>query len=844
MPLDDYRRKRDFIKSPEPKGRFAPSPTGRLYVIQKHDARRLHYDLRLELDGVLKSWAVPKGPSLDPREKRLAVEVEDHPIAYGGFEGIIPENAYGAGTVLVWDYGEWEPEGDPRHAYENGRLKFRLRGRKLKGSWALARMKADPVSDKPQWLLIKHRDSEAVGDDADGILQRRPESVLSGRMIEEIAEDKDWVWQDGEAVPSAPEGAAQKSEGLPFDPAGLPGARKAEFPDTFHPQKAVPVESPPAGDDWLHEIKYDGYRLLCVIRDRRAALVTRNGNDWTDRFPQIVYEAAALPVENAILDGEVVVQRKDGTTDFQALQNYLKGRKKGTLAYFLFDLPYLEGHDLSAVPLKRRKQALKALLQPGKSAVLRFGGEIVGRGQTVYRRACELGIEGIVSKKIDAPYQQERSASWVKTKCRLQQEFVIGGYSASEAAPAGVRSLLLGYYNPAGQLIYAGRVGTGFSHLQREALRKMLQARARKTPAFANPPRDKNLYWAAPELVAEVIFAEWTAEGILRHPSFKGLREDKPADQVVLESPLPARGALRPQPFSKAAREDDADMAGIQLSNPHRVLYPEAGITKKALAAYYQAVAGRMLPYLVDRPLSLVRCPGGHTGECFYQKHINETLPEALKGVRIREENQERTYIYIADQAGLLSLVQISTLEIHPWGSRVDDPDAPDTLIFDLDPDPALNWEHVIHAAWHLRGILQGMGLTSFVKTSGGKGLHVQLPIKRTPSWDAVKQFARRIATDMATAHPARYTANPRKASRKGKIFVDYLRNARGATSVAPYSTRARAGAPLSTPVAWEALSATLRPDTFTLQNLPEHLRRSGKDPWKEYFRVENDIPR
>lgn len=837
MALDDYRRKRDFEKSPEPQGQVSPSPSGRLYVIQKHAARRLHYDLRLELDGVLKSWAVPKGPSLDPKEKRLAVEVEDHPVDYGGFEGIIPENAYGAGTVMVWDYGEWEPEEDPRETYAKGRLKFTLRGRKLKGSWALARMKADPRSDKPQWLLIKHRDGEAVAGDSDGILKRRPESVLSGRLIEAIARDQDREWKEGQSVPTAPQ------QGLPFNPADLPAAREAEFPGTFRPQKAVSAASPPAGDDWLHEIKYDGYRLLCMIHDRRVSLVTRNGNDWSDRFPQIVYEAAALRVRNAILDGEVVVQRKDGTTDFQALQNYLQGLKKGTLAYFLFDLPYLEGYDLTAVPLQRRKQALKELLQAVKSSVIRFGGEIVGRGETVYRRACEMGIEGIVSKKIDAPYTQERSSTWVKTKCRLQQEFVIGGYSASEAAPAGLRSLLLGYYNPSGELIYAGRVGTGFSDRKREMLKKMLQERARETPAFADAPRDKNLHWAAPELVAEVVFAEWTAEGILRQPSFKGLREDKPAAEIVLEYPPAAQNATRPQPSRGSGRHDAGSIAGITLSNPDRVLFPEPGITKKEMAAYYQTVAERMLPHLIERPLTLVRCPEGHTGECFYQKHINGTLPEALKGVRIREENEEQTYIYITDPAGLISLTQISALEIHPWGSRVDDPDMPDTLIFDLDPDPGLAWEHVIQAAWHLKGILQGLGLVSFVKTSGGKGLHVQLPIKRKAAWDKVKQFARGIAAGMVKADPARYTDNPRKASRKGKIFVDYLRNARGATSVAPYSTRARPGAPLSMPVRWEELSAGLRPDAFTLRNLPLHLEQSSRDPWKDYLLVQNELP-
>lgn len=841
MALERYRRKRDFRQTPEPAGNVAPERRGRLFVIQKHAARRLHYDLRLELDGVLKSWAVPKGPSLDPKEKRLAIEVEDHPIEYADFEGVIPEHQYGAGTVLVWDCGQWEPEGEPVADLARGNLKFTLHGRKLKGGWALVRMEKSSQGEKKEWLLIKHRDAEAVREGEDTILDDKPASVLSSRRIEAIAEAPDRIWQEGQAVASS---ESARRNGI--DPGRLPRARAGEMPATLHPQLARTAAEPPTGDGWVHEIKYDGYRLLCRIQAGHVRLITRNGLDWTDRFDDIVQAAAGLPVRTALLDGEAAIVNVDGTTDFQALQNYFKGQKRGRLVYYLFDVPFCQGYDLRGVSLSRRKALLRAIMAQNDStrSVLQLSGEIQGHGEQVYRNACRLGVEGIVSKRVDAVYEQRRTSSWVKVKCTHRQEFVIGGYSESKAAPAGLRSLLVGYYQ-GGRLIYAGRVGTGFSNQQRGELKGKLQGLRQTSSPFVDSPGGRDLHWASPRLVAEVAFSEWTSERLLRHPVFKGLRDDKPADQVVLEAQTLPAEAIREVGQEKPSVSGNgslAEIAGVRLTHPERLLFPPSGLTKADLAHYYETVADRMLPYIIHRPLTLVRCPQGIAGDCFFQKHFNETLPEPLKPIRMREGKRELNYIYIEDAAGLIALVQINVLEIHPWGSRIDRPDAPDALIFDLDPDPQLPWEYVVQAAWHLQGILQGRGLTAFVKSSGGKGLHVQMPLESAPGWKQARQYARDIAELMTACHPRRYTADARKTARKGRIYIDYLRNARGATSVAPYSTRARAGAPVSAPLAWEELSSHIGPDAHTVGSLPGRLEALRSDPWQDYGRVKNSI--
>ncbi|MFZ7127639.1 MAG: DNA ligase D [Desulfobacterales bacterium] len=825
MPLETYRRRRDFSKTPEPREDGGTQSERLRYVIHKHAARRLHYDLRLEVEGVLKSWAVPKGPSLDPSERRLAVEVEDHPLTYGSFEGNIPKGEYGAGAVIVWDDGYWEPEGDPIERLRRRNLKFSLFGRKLEGRWKLVRLKEDVDKGKREWLLIKHRDAHA-NPKAD-IAAEAPRSVVSGRTVEEVAEGR----EAAHPLPSPDEPL--------FEPDDLPGIRMGDPPRAFRPQLASASDTPPESGDWLHEIKYDGYRMVCHIANGQATLLTRSGQDWTERLGAVAAEAAALPVDRALLDGEVVMLRRDGTTDFQALQSYFKGRGKGTLAYILFDLPYLEGYDLTEVALHHRKRILQRLLALSRGTLLRFGDQIAGRGETVYEQACRLGTEGIVSKQRDAVYEQRRTATWRKTKCRWRQEFVIGGYAPSDKAPAGLRSLLVGYYDANGGLHYAGRVGTGFSNRMRAELRDALDARRQGKSPFGDPPRMQGLTWVAPELVTEVEFAEWTREGVLRQAAFKGLREDKPAREVLLEkppgrAPAAARGAVD----THAPVETD-----VRLTNPNRILFPGSGFTKADLLRHYRTVAERMLPYLELRPLTLVRCPDGMEADCFYQKHGTRSLPEGLETLPIREKDRERRYLYITGGHGLMALAQISALEIHPWGSHVDDPDRPDTIVFDLDPDPGLAWEHTLQAAWYLRGLLQGAGLESFVKTSGGKGLHVQLPIRRGPDWPAVKAFAAGIARKMAKAHPERFTNQSAKRHRTGRIYVDYLRNARGATSVAPYSPRARHGAPLSMPVHWHDLSHQLGPDAFAIDRLPDHLLGSEDDPWRDYFRVDNSLP-
>ncbi len=863
MDLDPYRRKRDFSQTPEPEGRTSSSRNGRIFAIQKHAARRLHYDLRLELNGVLKSWAIPKGPSLDPKDKRLATQVEDHPLDYADFEGVIPENQYGAGTVLLWDYGQWEPQGDPQRDYEAGELKFRIRGHKLKGGWVLVRMNKPVQPEKNEWLLIKHRDAEAVAGDAGKILDDQPASVLTGRRIEQIAADRDRIWQDGRSMAvgtgkgDAPRAQAPPHPSVMVDPASVEGARPAAQPDTFDPQLARLADSPPGGAGWLHEIKYDGYRLLCFKQGSRVRLLTRRGQDWTQRFTEIAREAADLPIEEAVLDGEAVVQRANGTMDFQALQNHLKGEKSGTLLYYVFDLPFYSGYDLTGAPLDQRKQVLKQILQQRRrSSLIRPGSEIYGQGPTVYERACELGAEGIVSKKVDARYEPGRSADWLKIKCTPRQEFVIGGYGFSESAHAGMRSLLVGYYEPGGSLVYAGKVGTGFSHQDRRELKDKLDALGQDRPAFSNPPRERNLRWAEPQLVAEIVFSEWTRDMLLRQPVFKGLREDKPAEQVRLETApdqIPAQAAGTASSVqaprsetggltgdvtavSGPGQSSGMRIAGIRPTHPDRIFYPQSHLSKADLVRYYEQIGDRILPYIANRPLTLVRCPEGIDNECFYQKHIHETLPESLKGVRIREDEKESTYIYIEDMAGLIGLVQIGALEIHPWGSRIDNLEKPDTLIFDLDPDPDLDWEHVIYAAWHLRGMLQANGLTSFVKTSGGKGLHVQVPIDPHLDWDDLKEFSRGIADAMASDQPRHYTINPRKESRRGKVFIDYLRNARGATTIAPYCPRSRPGAPVSMPLKWFDLSHRLGPDHFRIDHTRKPLEMQHSDAWEGYF--------
>jgi bifunctional non-homologous end joining protein LigD len=898
MSLKEYKRKRDFHKTPEPAGGRKKSGSGLQFVIQKHAASRLHYDFRLEHDGTLKSWAVPKGPSLDPAVKSLAVQVEDHPIEYATFEGVIPQGEYGGGTVMVWDRGTWEPEVDPDRGLRTGKLKFRLDGEKLHGSWALVRMGGRAGEDGKNWLLIKHRDDEAKPLAKFDVLKRKDRSVISGRDMEQIADDADAVWSSNgksarnsktKSAEKKKRAAAAKKAKRPLkkngkngkshaplsekDLASLPGASKASFPKDFTPQLATLTDRVPAGDNWLHELKFDGYRILALVRNGKVNLVTRRGNDWTARFQSVADAVAELPLKSAILDGEVVSLDEHGISNFQQLQNLMKRGDKQALVYYVFDLPYLEGFDLTETPLLARKEVLAGALlsaNPDNDGTARFSDHIQGSGEQVLAQACRSAMEGIVAKRADSAYHQYRSPDWLKVKCLKQQEFVIGGYTKPEGARVGFGALLVGYYD-GGDLIYAGKVGTGFTTQSLKELTAELNKRKIDKSPFKNPPkgfRIRGVTWVKPELVGEIEFTEWTSDGSLRHPSFQGLREDKPAKEVVREmakkqkvskkqevrgprsevrsktSDRKLNGSAKRSPSKEPGRNGQGEIkiAGVRLTNPGRVLYPEEGLTKRDLAEYYERIADWILPYVVARPLTLVRCPEGHMAECFFQKHLTGTMPDSLHGVDIKEKGKKEEYVGISDLAGLISLVQMGTLELHPWPAREDNVERPDFFVFDLDPGEGTGWKDVIHGALELRERLERVGLKTFLRTSGGKGLHVVVPIERRTTWEDFKQFAKNVADTMTREAPDRYIATLSKAKRRGKIFVDYLRNQRGATAIASYSTRRRSGAPVATPIAWDELSAKTRPDMFNIKNLPKRLDKLKNDPWADFFTTRQSI--
>ena len=864
MGLQEYKRKRDFKKTPEPAGKVEEK-AGSSFVIQKHAATRLHYDFRLEMEGVLRSWAVPKGPSLDPAEKRLAVHVEDHPLDYGDFEGIIPKGQYGGGTVLVWDRGTWhleeDSEKDPVKAYRKGKLKFRLEGEKLHGRWNLVRMHGEKAGEnKENWLLFKENDEAAVPGSGDAVVQEYPDSVATGLSLEEIAADPDRVWKSNreeKVGKKGPKGTARTAKAASPPP---PGARKAKIPARIEPQLATLVSEAPKGEEWLHELKFDGYRVLCELRDGKVKAVTRNGKDWSQIFGAVTRAVADLPAREAVLDGEVAVLLPDGKTSFQALQNALGGDKDAEMVYFAFDLLHLDGYDLRGIPLSERKQALGRLLetQP-KQGTIRFSDHVQGSGEAFFRHACDLGLEGIISKRADQPYEGGRGKGWVKVKCLKRQEFVIVGFTDPEGSRKGLGALLLAVNGKNG-LVFAGKVGTGFNAKTLADLRKRLDKLERKTPAFENAPRGaeaRRSHWVEPKLVAEVAFTEWTGDGILRHPTFQGLREDKPPSEIVreVEQKPPAKKKAVPAKKKTARRSKDLpplgperdpagvkEVAGVKLTNPDRVFYPELGITKLELALFYERISAWTLPHLKDRPLTLVRCPGGHTGQCFYQKHVTEQFPDSIRRVEIEEGGETVLYGAIDSLPGLVSLVQMGVLEVHIWGAHVDDVERPDYVVFDLDPDEGLGWDRVVEGALKVREVLAGLGLETFLKTTGGKGLHVCVPLVRRGDWDEVKAFTRAVVERIVAEEPARYTSKITKASRKGKIFIDYLRNGRGATSIAAYSTRSRPNAPVSTPLFWEELETDVRGNTYTVRNLPERLEGLEADPWASFLKARQSI--
>ncbi len=814
MALEQYRAKRNFEATPEPRP-TAPRPgDAHSFVVQKHDARRLHYDFRLELDGVLKSWAVTRGPSLVPGEKRLAVAVEDHPLEYGSFEGTIPKGEYGGGAVLVWDRGTWAPIGDPHKGLAKGHLEFELEGEKLKGRWHLVRMRGKPRDKHENWLLIKGDDEYARSDAAPDILEERPNSAATGRPIDEVAKEAPG-W-------SSKTGKIEKSDvavALP-DLSAVKGAKRAAAPRFVEPMLATPVKAPAPGERWLHEIKFDGYRVEARIDAGRVALLTRSGLDWTSKFGEAIIDAfKALPVSQALIDGELVVENPSGVSDFSALQAALSEGQADRLLFYAFDLLYLNGFDLREVPLVARKSLLEAVLGDG-SGRLRASGHFDEDGEIVLRHACRLGLEGIVSKLRDSPYRSGRGRSWTKAKCSARQEFVVGGFVPSTAARNAIGSLVLGVYD-GDVLRHVGRVGTGFTaSAARELYARLEPMRAPSSP-FANrlsAAEARQVRFVRPELVAEVDVRAWTADGLLRHASYKALREDKPASEVVRETP-----SSDPRP--------EAQVSAIELTHPDRLYWPDDGVTKQGLADYYAEVWPRMAPYVVGRALALVRCPDGVTGQKFFQKHAWKGISSAIALVEDPKEKGE-PLISVRDLDGITALVQMAVLEIHPWGSTVSEWERPDTIVMDLDPADDVAWETVIEAATEVRRRLEDAGLATFVKTSGGKGLHVVAPVKPSAEWPAVKAFTKGIADAMVADSPDRYVATIAKAKRTGKILIDYLRNQRGATAIATYSTRARPGAAVSMPIGWDELGTGIGPAHFTVLNAPARLASLARDPW------------
>ncbi|MBA2650962.1 MAG: DNA ligase D [Tatlockia sp.] len=826
MGLNQYHKKRDFSKTSEPKGKVAKDKH-RLYIIQKHAASHLHYDFRIELKGVLKSWAVPKGPSLDPKVKRLAMHVEDHPIEYGSFEGIIPKGQYGGGTVMLWDEGLWIPlDEHPYKAYVKGHLRFELQGEKLKGRWDLIRFKEDN-----HWFLIKFQDEYA--DPNYDITTELDTSVVTQQTIEEIAKNYDKIWSK-EGVEKIPK---KKPKNLGSKPhIKLPkGLSKSLFPTFIPPELATLVDKPPKGEQWLYEIKFDGYRILSFKKGDEVTLKSRNNKDWTLTLEPVATALKDLAFDNLILDGEVVALDSKGHSNFQLLQNSIKDNKETSLVYFLFDILYFEHYDLRALPLIERKAILKKLIS-ADSSLLHFSDHLIKEGNQLFDYACEQGLEGIIAKKTDSAYLSKRTKNWLKIKCLKRQEFIIGGYTPPKGGRSHFGSLFLGVYNKKGHLEFAGNVGTGFNEASlKDIYQQLVSLSVEKNPFSTNPPGYRQAKWVKPKLVCEVEFTEWTKENHLRHPSFKGLRVDKKASEVVCEEETPIQEIREEvKPMKKPQKE-------FNLTNPTKILYPQDKITKEDLLRYYETVSDYILPFVQNRPITLVRCPSNFE-ECFYQRHYNKTTAKTLYPIDVESDKEVEEYIYLKDKPGLFGLVQMGVLEIHPWGSKINHLEQPDIIVIDLDPAPDVPWQRVVAAAKEIRDYLAQYHLISFVKTTGGKGLHVVIPIKPEYDWEAVKEFTHVFVRFLEKLKPDEYISKMTKSKRVGKIFVDYLRNQRSATAIAVYSTRARIHAPVSTPLAWDELSNKMEDNYYTIKTLPKRLEKLKEDPWSDFWKIKQSL--
>ncbi|MCD6034650.1 MAG: ATP-dependent ligase [Rickettsiales bacterium] len=799
--IHTYHKKRDFTKTPEPKGKDVSTASKALqFVIQKHDATRLHYDFRLEMDGVLKSWAVPKGPSLNPHDKRLAVRTEDHPLDYANFEGIIPEHHYGAGPVMIWDKGTWfSAEKNPLKALEKGKLVFRLEGKKLHGEWALVRMHTPKQEPQENWLLIKHQDENA--NQSFNIVETTDYSTQSGRSFDAIASS---ITEEIETL-------------------------LQQYPAV---QLATLVDSPPSSDEWLHEVKYDGYRIFAFVSGNDVVIRTRNGHIWTSQFPHLAEALARIQRGTFIIDGEALVINDQGLSDFKALQNSLGNSKAPMQAYF-FDLLYWNGQDYSALPLKERRKALKKLCDAfPNNGPLFLSEAIPGNAHTIIEHACQLGLEGIVSKKLEAPYVTGRGKSWVKSKCGKRQEFIICGFIEASHLSQAIGALHLGYYD-GGKLVYGGKVGTGFDHKSAKFLYQKLYPLTRPTHPFIKKPEGnfKNTVWVEPQLLCEVKFGVWTETGKLRHASYQGLREDKAPEEISKEEPKSL----------KRIKTSSYQVHGITISHADRIIFPDASLTKGKLAEFYSKMSEYILPLIENRPISIVRCPEGITKECFFQRTKGKGMPEHIHRFEVMHKDKPGDYMYINSTEGLIEFVQMGAIEIHPWGAKIDNIEEPDRIIFDLDPDENVPFEAVKLAALDIRQRFKKRGLDSFLKVTGGKGLHVTVPIVPAHSWHIVKEFAHDFVESMVRDVPEAYVSTMSKKKRTGKIFVDFFRNDYAATAVMEYSVRSRPGASVAVPLFWDELDTLHTANQFHIQDVLSR-EKQAKIWLEQYIRTHQKL--
>jgi bifunctional non-homologous end joining protein LigD len=871
--LDEYNRKRDFDATPEPSGaskakrgsgraKKSATPAHALqFCIQKHDASHLHYDFRLELDGTLKSWAVPKGPSLDPKAKRLAVHVEDHPISYATFEGSIPEGHYGAGDVIVWDRGVWNPLSDPAEAYAKGRLKFELVGEKLGGVWNLVR--THMPGKKEQWFLIKHQDDFARPEGEYDVIEAEPHSVLSERTLVPKKAAKKTRAKAADPKPVKPVSTAKKtSKAAPKKPASkksatktlLSNAEAAAIPESIKPELATLVDSAPEGD-WRYEIKFDGYRIMAKINDGNVQLFTRNGHDWTHKLPRQAEALASLELDSAWLDGEMVVANEHGVPDFQALQNAFEVGSSDTISYYLFDMPYLNGMDLRQVPVEQRRAALAKVLERSEDEVLRFSDDFSETPDALLNTACQMNMEGLIGKRVGSSYVSRRSGDWIKLKCKRRQEFVVVGFTEPKGARSKFGALLLGLHDTdSGELRYAGKVGTGFNEATLSSIHAQLTPLEVKKTAVANPPTGfeaKGVHWLKPELLAEVAFAEITKEGSVRHAVFHGLRTDKPAKSITEERPAPAATEKKPRKTAAQSAKPKAKSAApktvetptsgkIRLTHPERIIDPVSGATKRDLADYCIRISDWLLPQLKNRPVALVRAPEGISGELFFQKNAERL---AIPGIEtLGKEQTGQPVMLINNLEALVGAVQMSTIELHTWNAVTKDLERPDRFILDLDPDPALPWKSMVEATQLTLTVLDELGLKSFLKTSGGKGIHIVVPLTPKADWDAVKDFSHAIVKHIAKLLPDRFSAVSGPKNRVGRIFIDYLRNGLGATTICAYAPRTREALPVSVPIFRDEIKEIKGANLWTIHNVHERLAELDSDPWADMAKTRQTI--